>query len=245
MSSRLCASFLATLLTTLLAVLLLPIGTIWAADDNSGYEVLKPPVPTATGDQVEVVEVFFYGCSHCWHLEPMMNTWAGTLPEGVAFRRVPGVLNPRWEPHARAFYAAESMGKLEQFHPALFRAMQVDHRPIIKEDDLVKFAGEIGIDENEFRAAYNSFTVEAKFRKAQDLNRRYGIDGVPALIVNGKYRTGPGQTGGAERAIEVMNTLVGQELAAKGQVAPAAPVPAASVPAGAAESAPAAPATNK
>ena len=222
MSSRLRASFLVTLLT----VLLLPIVTAWAADDNSGYEVLKPPVPTATGDKVEVVEVFFYGCSHCWHLEPMMNAWAGTLPEGVVFRRVPGVLNPRWEPHARAFYAAESMGKLEQFHPALFRAMQVDHRPILKEDDLVKFAGEIGIDENEFRAAYNSFTVEAKFRKAQDLNRRYGIDGVPALIVNGKYRTGPGQTGGAERAIEVMNKLVGQELTAKGLGTSAAQAPA-------------------
>ena len=241
MSNRLRASFLATLLT----VLLLPIGATWAANDTSGYEVLKPPVPTATGDKVEVVEVFFYGCSHCWHLEPMMNTWAGTLPEGVAFRRLPGVLNPRWEPHARAFYAAESMGKLEQFHPALFRAMQVDRRPIIKEDDLVKFAGEIGIDENEFRAAYNSFTVEAKIRKAQDLNRRYGIDGVPAVIVNGKYRTGPGLTGGGEGTIEVMNRLVGQELAAKGQSAPAAPAPAAAAPGGATEPAPAASAADK
>jgi protein dithiol oxidoreductase (disulfide-forming) len=206
------------------AALLMSIGSAWAADEGPGYVALRPPVATATGNQVEVVEVFWYGCPHCWHLEPMMNTWVGTLPAGVAFRRVPGTLG-RWEPHARAYYAAESLGKLDVFHPALFKAMQVDRRPIFQEDDLVKFAGEIGIDPEAFRAAYESFTVEAKVRKAADLNTRYGIDGVPAVIVNGKYRTSPSQANGQERMFEILSTLVGQELPAKGAAAPAAVAP--------------------
>jgi thiol:disulfide interchange protein DsbA len=130
---------------------------------------------------------------------------------------------PRWEPHARAYYAAESLGKLDVFHKALFKAMQVQNRVIMTESDLVKFAGEVGIDQEEFRAAYNSFYVEARVRKADEMGRRYGIDGVPALIVNGKFRTSPSQTGGQDRFVEVLNALVGQEIAAKGG-ASAAPV---------------------
>ncbi len=213
-------------LVGIVAALLLSIGSAWAADEGPGYATLSPPVPTATGDQVEVVEVFSYTCPHCWHLEPMMASWVGTKPEGVVFRRQPGT-GGRWDPQARAYYAAESLGKLDVFHPALFKAMQVDRRPILKEDDLVKFAGEIGIDEKEFRAAYNSFTVETKLRKATDLSTRYGIDGVPAVIVNGKYRTSPAQTNGPEPMFAVLNTLVAQEIAAKAPAAPAAAVPAA------------------
>ena len=201
-------------LVFLLTALLLP-AAIWAADEGIDYTVLKPAQPTETGDQVEVLEVFWYGCPHCWHLEPVMEQWLATKPAGVAFRRMPAT-GPRWEPHARAYYAAESLGKLDVFHDALFKAMQVQKRPIMKEDDLVKFAGEVGIDPEEFRTAYNSFYVEARVRKADEMGRRYGIDGVPALIINGKYRTSPSQTGGQDRLVEVLNTLVGQEIAGKG-----------------------------
>ncbi|WP_295388991.1 thiol:disulfide interchange protein DsbA/DsbL [uncultured Thiodictyon sp.] len=211
-------------LVGIVAALSLSIGAAWAADEDLGYATLSPPVATATGDQVEVVEVFSYSCPHCWHLEPMMNSWVGTKPAGVAFRRQPGT-GGRWEPYARAYYAAESLGKLDEFHTALFRALQVDRKPILKEEDLVKFAGEIGIDPQEFRAAYNSFTVETKVRKATDLNARYGIDGVPTVIVNGKYRTSPAQAQGAAKMFEVLNTLVAQELAAKTPAAVPAEAP--------------------
>lgn len=226
MSRRLRLPFL----SGMVAAVLLSIGPNWAAAEGPGYVTLPQPVATATGDQVEVVEVFWYGCPHCWHLEPLMGAWVGTLPAGVAFRRLPAT-GPRWEPHARAYYAAESLGKLDVFHSALFKAMQVDHRPIFKEDDLVKFAEEIGIDPKAFRAAYHSFMVETKVNKATDLNTRYGIDGVPAVIVNGKYRTSPSQTGGPEPMLEVLNTLVAQELAAKGPATPTATVPPAAAPA--------------
>jgi thiol:disulfide interchange protein DsbA len=205
----------------LLAALLLPLP-LAAVEEGIDYAVLKPAQPTETGDQIEVLEVFWYGCPHCWHLEPVIDRWVATKPAGVTFRRMPAT-GPRWEPHARAYYAAESLGKLDVFHKALFKAMQVQNRVIMTESDLVKFAGEVGIDQEEFRAAYNSFYVEARVRKADEMGRRYGIDGVPALIVNGKFRTSPSQTGGQDRFVEVLNALVGQEIAAKGG-ASAAPV---------------------
>lgn len=205
----------------LLAALLLPLPLV-AVDEGIDYAVLKPAQPTETGEQVEVLEVFWYGCPHCWHLEPVMEQWVATKPAGVAFRRMPAT-GPRWEPHARAYYAAESLGKLEVFHEALFKVMQVQKRNIMSENDLVKFAGEVGIDPEEFRAAYNSFYVEARVRKADEMGRRYGIDGVPALIINGKYRTSPSQTGSQDRLVAVLNALVGQETAAKRE-APGAPI---------------------
>lgn len=202
----------------LLAALLLPLPLL-AIDEGIDYALVKPAQPTETGEQIEVLEVFWYGCPHCWHLEPVMAQWVATKPAGVAFRRMPAT-GPRWEPHARAYYAAESLGKLEVFHEALFKAMQVQKRKIMNEGDLVKFAGEIGIDPEEFRAAYNSFYVEARVRKADEMGRRFGIDGVPALIINGKYRTSPSQTGSQDRLVEVINSLVGQELAARGGILP-------------------------
>jgi thiol:disulfide interchange protein DsbA len=197
-----------------LAVLLLA-APVRAIDEGIDYAVLSPPQPTETGDKVEVLEVFWYGCPHCWYLEPTMNSWIATMPEGAAFRRMPAT-GPRWDPHARAYYAAEAMGKLDAFHEPLFRAMQVDKRRIYSEDDLVKFAEEVGIDPKDFRAAYESFAVEAKLAKAKEMQGRYGIDGVPAFIVNGKYRTSPGQTGGTDRFVETLNALVAQEIAATG-----------------------------
>lgn len=198
----------------LLVALLLP-GVLWGIDEGIDYAVIKAAQPTETGDQIEVLEIFWYGCPHCWHLEPVMQQWVATKPAGVAFRRMPAT-GPRWEPHARASYAAESLGRLDDFHEALFKAMQVQKRSIMTEGDLVKFAAEIGINPEEFRSAYNSFYVKARVPKADEMGRRYGIDGVPALIVNGKYRTSPSQTGSQDRLVQVLNALVGQEIAAKG-----------------------------
>jgi thiol:disulfide interchange protein DsbA len=201
---------------------LLPLSA-QALDEGIDFVALKPAQPTETGEKIEVLEVFWYGCPHCWYLEPELKEWVATMPEGVAFRRMPAT-GPRWEPHARGYYAAESLGKLDVFHEALFKAMQVEKRRIMTEDDLVKFAGGIGIDPEEFRAAYNSFYVETRVKKADEMGRRYGIDGVPAVIINGKFRTSPSQTGSQERMMEVLNALVAQEVAARGSAgtAPAA-----------------------
>jgi len=207
-----------SILVYLSAILLFIPLQLRAVDEGIDYSILKVAQPTETGDQVEVLEVFWYSCPHCWHLEPTMQSWVATLPAGAAFRRLPGA-DGRLEPHARAHYAAELMGKLDVLHPALFKAIHEDKRALWTEDALVEFAGQIGLDEQAFREAFNSFAVDAKVRKAQDMSRRYGIDGVPAVIVNGKYRTSPSQAGDQERFTEVMNTLIARELAAKGAAA--------------------------
>jgi len=190
-------------------VLALPVR---AADEGVDYVALSPPQPTETGDKVEVLEVFWFGCPHCWHLEPTLETWVSQLPKGVAFRRMPAT-GPHWTPHARAYYAAEALGRLDAFLPALFKAMQVERRRIASREDLIAFAGSIGIDEKAFASAYDSFYVDAKVRKATAMGRRYGIDGVPAIIVDGKYRTSPSQTGGIPQMFPVLNSLVAKALA--------------------------------
>lgn len=183
-----------------------------AFDEGIDYTRLVQPQPTETGDKVEVLEVFWYGCPHCWHLEPALSAWLEKLPKGVEFRRMPGT-GGRWDIDARAFYAAKAMGKLDVFHKALFHAIHEEKRPLMTEDALVAFAGEIGLDKDQFRSDYESFLVDTELRKAKEMSTRYGIDSVPTIIVNGKYRTGPGQAGGEERMFQVVDALIAKELA--------------------------------
>jgi thiol:disulfide interchange protein DsbA len=209
------------LLKTVLGLLV--VGQAWAFDEGVDYTRLTQPQPTETGDKVEVLEFFWYGCPHCFHLEPLLEKWLANKPEDAAFRRMPAVLGPNWEPHARAYFAAELLGVQDKLHEPLFHAMQVEKRRLMDEDQLVAFAAEQGINADEFRKAYESFYVNMKVRRAAELERRYGIDGVPTIIVNGKYRTSASQTGSNEKLIEVINYLVKLESGAAGKgEAPAA-----------------------
>jgi thiol:disulfide interchange protein DsbA len=185
----------------------------WAIDEGIDYTELARPQPTESGDKIEVLEVFLYSCPHCFHLEPTIEKWLATKPQNVEFKRMPAVFSPKDEPHARAFYAAQLIGKGEQLHLPLFRAPLEEKRSIWDEDALVAFAQEQGIDGNEFRKAYNSFFVDMRVRRSKEMSKRYGIAGVPTVIVNGKYRTSPSQTGGSERMVQVIDYLIGIESA--------------------------------
>jgi protein dithiol oxidoreductase (disulfide-forming) len=195
----------------------------WAFDEGIDYTALSKPQPTETGDKVEVLEVFMYSCPHCFHLEPTIDKWLANKPRNVEFRRMPAVFGPKVEPHARAFYAAEMMGVGDKFHVPLFRALHEQKKQIFDEDALVAFAEEQGIDGAEFRKTYNSFFVNMKVRRAEEMVKRYGVDGVPAIIVNGKYRTSPSQTGSRKKMVEVVDHLVEVEsgMAPAGEAAPA------------------------
>jgi thiol:disulfide interchange protein DsbA len=212
------------LLTTLIGVLIAFQAP--AFDDGIEYTTLSKPGDTETGDKIEVLEVFMYGCPHCYHLEPDIESWLETKPENVEFRRMPAVFSPKVEPHARAFYAAGLMGVEDRFHLPLFRALHDKKRKIWDEDALVDFAEEQGIDGEEFRKSYNSFYVNMKVRRAAELGKRYKIDGVPSVIVNGKYRTSPTQTGSREKLIQVIDHLIAVE-AANADTAAMPPEPAA------------------
>lgn len=198
-------------------------------DEGIDYRLVEVPMRAEDGDDVEVLELFWYGCPHCYHLEPDIEQWLATQPKEVSFRRLPAAAVPRWVPHAKAYYAAEQLGELDRLHKPLFKALHDDRRMVFTDEQIIAFAAERGIDEEAFRSAYNSFPVDMDVRKSAELVRNYKIDGVPAIVVNGKYVTSATQTGSKTKMFEVINALVAEEIAemAKAQSAETAASPAA------------------
>lgn len=207
---------LATKLFVLITALLF--STIAAAlTEGQDYESLTPPQPTNSGNKIEVMELFWYGCPHCYQFEPTLQKWLKTKPANVEFVRVPGIFNPQWAVLGRAFYTAEALGVLDKVHDQLFAAVHELKRPLNNEDQLAAFFVEQGVKEDDFRKAFRSFTVESKVRRAQEISQRSGAKGVPTMIVNGKYRTGASLPGVGSHAntIKVVDQLIQQEMAAK------------------------------
>ncbi|MCF7991750.1 MAG: thiol:disulfide interchange protein DsbA/DsbL [Thiohalocapsa sp.] len=180
-------------------------------DAGIDYRVIEEPVRAEQGDDVEVLELFWYGCPHCYYLEPRIARWLESKPDNATFRRMPAASSPRWVPHAKAYFAAEALGVLEQFHEPMFKALHDERRKIFNDEQIIAFAAEQGIDEEAFRKAYNSFPVDMQVRKSADLVRRYNIDGVPAIVVNGKYLTSASQAGTTDRMFEVIDYLIAEE----------------------------------
>jgi protein dithiol oxidoreductase (disulfide-forming) len=179
------------------------------------YQRIVPPQPTETAPKVEVVEVFWYGCPHCFHFEPALEEWLKHKPDDVVFRRMPAIFtNPIWELDARAYYTAEALGVLDKIHPALFDAMHKSHRRLDTEAALAAFFAEHGVSHEEFQRTFHSFYVDTKVREARLMSQRYGIDGVPAMVVAGKYRTEASLAGSEEAMLRVVDFLVAREAAA-------------------------------
>ena len=175
------------------------------------YELVMPAQPTSTDKKVEVVEVFLYTCPHCNNLEPYVHRWLKKIPPEAEFVRMPAVFQPKQELHARAYYAAEILGVLEKIHPAMFEAIHQQKRHFNTDADVQKLFVENGVSEKDFNRVFRSFAVEAKIRRAKDMSQRYGIPGVPALIVDGKYRTGARLAGGNANIFRVVDFLVAKE----------------------------------
>lgn len=173
----------------IVTVTLLASGAALAADAQLGkdYTLMNPPQPTST-KKIEVLEFFFYGCPHCYHLHPLLSAWKKTMPRDVELTYVPTVFRESWEPMAYTFYALESMGKLEQLHDALYRAWNEDNMVLVDEDKIADFVAKHGVDRAEFVAAYNSFAMKSMVTRAEQMIRSYGIDGTPTLVVDGKYK---------------------------------------------------------
>ena len=186
-------------------------GPLQAQSSDASYTRIKPALPTQSGDKIEVVEIFWYGCSHCFSFEPHIKTWLKTKPEDVLFRQLPGVLNSRWAVHARGYFAAEKMGALEQFHTPLFNALHVKRRNVFTRDSLIDFAAEVGLDKDEFARHYDSNETEVKVKQAFLMARDARITGVPSLIVNGKYLISASSAGSFEGMLEAMDHLIGEE----------------------------------
>lgn len=182
---------------------------------EGGYETLTPAQPVQNPDKIEVIEFFWYGCPHCYSLEPSMLAWLKTKPENVEFIRQPAVFSDVWGKHAKAFFTAEALGIGEKVHADFFDAIQNKKQKLTSEDELAKFFAAHGVKDEDFRAAYNSFMVDAKMRQAETMGARYGITGVPAIIVNGKYRVTASTAKSQENMIAVTNQLIQQEAQTK------------------------------
>jgi protein dithiol oxidoreductase (disulfide-forming) len=181
--------------------------------EGATYRRVVPAQPThVVPGKVEVVEVFWYGCSHCFELDPALESWRKKgKPAYVEFTRVPGMWNDTLRIHARLFYATEALGRLEELHTAIFREIHVNKNPLTTLDQMKAFFKQHGVNAEEFQKAFSSFGVESKLQRADFLNRRYGIGSVPTVVVNGKYLTDQVMAGGERALLDVIDELAAHE----------------------------------
>jgi thiol:disulfide interchange protein DsbA len=182
---------------------------------TGGYETLATPQPTQNPDKIEVIEFFWYGCPHCYDFEPVLESWVKRLPANVDFIRQPAAFSDLWAKHAKAFYVAQALGVLDKVHADFFDTLQNKRQKLETEDQLAAFFTAHGVKEADFHEAYNSFLVDTKVRQAEATPARYGVTGVPVLIVNGKYKVDGKSAGSHEKMIEVADQLIKKETAAK------------------------------
>jgi thiol:disulfide interchange protein DsbA len=182
------------------------------------YQALVPAQPTnAPAGKVEVVEVFWYGCNHCYALDPFLENWRKKAPAYVEFAHVPVTWGPAHRAHARLYYTLMALGKEGELRAAVFKEIQVNRNmlasndPIETEQMQMQFARRQGIAEEEFRKAYNSFAVETNLQRAEQLMRRYRVSGVPLMVVNGKYTADVSSAGGQNQLVELISDLAARE----------------------------------
>ncbi|HEX5337060.1 MAG TPA: thiol:disulfide interchange protein DsbA/DsbL [Gallionella sp.] len=150
------------------------------------YNLLNPAQPTST-KKIEVLEFFFYECSHCFHLHPLLAAWEKNLPKDVAITYVPTIFRDSTVPLALTYYTLESMGQIKQLDDAIYQAIHVNNAGLYDLDSIADFVAKRGVDRAKFAAAYNSFSMQSKVIRAKQMIRSYGINGTPTLVVDGKY----------------------------------------------------------
>ncbi len=201
-----------TLIQLLIASTLALGSTASLAEDDFGIVegVHYKPVPKPhQSHQKTVTEIFYYGCPHCYHLEPSLKAWLKTKPANIKFNRVPAVLNnPNWIFMARVFYTAKELGILDKFHNTYFDAIQKEHKRIFDLNALAKFVEPMGIKKEDYIAMFKSFKVDQDVQKARRLTDDYGVDGVPAIVVNGQYRTDVPMATSKKKLWQVVNYLL-------------------------------------
>lgn len=194
------------------------------AQTNPPYFSIDPPERYTSGDKVEVVEVFSYGCIHCANFQPLIDAWRARLDtRKVEFAYLPSPYRAADTALARGFFAAQSLGLVEKTHHAMFQAIHGRGIRIQTADDVVALYAQLGVRADTFAKAMQDFFVDAQVRRAYELMLKYKIDGTPSLIVAGKYRITAYSAGSPEAMIRVADQLVSRELKAmeaKPQTAP-------------------------
>jgi thiol:disulfide interchange protein DsbA len=192
---------------------LVPVATTFAlaaADLTEGkdYVVLSTPQPLAVAGKLEVIEFFGYWCPHCSAFEPRLDAWIKTLAADVNFRRIPVAWQDPHIPYQKLYYALEALGVGSAVHPKVFKAFHELHLRLDSDAAIAAFATGIGVDKGKLADAMNSFSVASKIQLASQQTKNYQIEGVPTLVVNGKYLTSPELAAGEVQSLRVVDALL-------------------------------------
>ncbi len=204
------------------ALLLVAVASPYAAAQSSvsadelragrDYRAIDPAQPTSTeAGMVEVAEVFQYSCPACFRFEPLLEQWKAQKADYVNFVRIPAPWGSLSELHARAYYTAEALGKLDEMHQAFFNEIHVERNMLDTEQKLAQFFARFGVDAETFRKTFSSFSVHTKVQRANDLITRYRVLATPNIVVDGKYVTDGQMSGSYDRWFGIIDALAERE----------------------------------
>lgn len=186
---------------------------VFAQDYEAGidYVVLDKPIKTTTGDKIEVRKLFWYRCSHCYNLEPLMNAWLKTKPDNVEFVRQPAVYSQRWLNEAIFYFVLEELDLLEKLHEPLFNAIHVQKKQFNSKQSFIDWVASFGVETDKVEKAFDAFSVRIKVNKSKLNTLKYKINGVPTMIVNGKYLIDATHAGSHIDMLKVIDFLIKKE----------------------------------
>lgn len=176
--------------------------------EGKDYTVLANPQSTQDVNKIEVLEFFWYGCPHCYSLHPHLKTWLLNIPGDVSFRYVPAILRPNWVAAAKIYYAIEAMGITDVLHDKAYDAIHRDKIDLNNESVLFDWIEKQGIDRKKFETTYKSFGIQNQVARSTQMTRQYQLNGVPALVVNGKYLTSGRMGGTPQDTIKTLELLI-------------------------------------
>ena len=196
----------------LLSLLMFLSFSALAAEPQMGtnFDKTAQVIPTDNKNKIEVMELFWYGCIHCYQIDPILNEWVKKLPKDVYFKRVPAIPRPEWAPMARAFYAMEALGVSEKLHTSIFDAVHKDKtlNPADEKAILEWVTLKSGLDRKKVEEAFNSFSMNASLNRAAQMFRAAGATGVPSLVIDGKYITSSTMAGGNNEALKITDDII-------------------------------------
>jgi protein dithiol oxidoreductase (disulfide-forming) len=192
-----------------------PAKSPWQAGVN--YRLMPDPVPpTVASGKVEVTEVFWYGCGHCFALDPVLEEWNARKASYIEFVRVPVIWGPVHRQHAKLFYTLQALRRPE-LHAKVFEAIHREGMAMSAREDLqaralqMAFLAQHGVTEQQFNAAYDSMTVAMNVQRADNYTRALAIDNVPSIFINGKIATSVSEAGGEAQLLKLIDDLAASE----------------------------------
>jgi len=209
------------ILSAVFLAVLFPIASCSAESDTApsldrfvegkDYSLLARPVRTADPSKIEVTEIFWYGCIHCFRLEPELEEWLPEQADDVNFVHLPAIWAEQMELHAAMLYANQALGLTDQLHGLIFEEMNVNGNKMPTEADILEFVSDQGIDAEKYRRALNSFGVNSQVQQARAKMGAYGVRGTPEMVINGKYKLTTAMSGSFQRMLEIADELIERE----------------------------------